>query len=191
MQASDKFDRLRGQFNSAQDKQAGFQERCVRAILKAAGASLPKASVWRAQIRREDGIEGVGLSWFMSQYPYFPAILFSSKLNYTRDIPLSSVMGTNFAKLPWVKQYRERAQEYGYDLTKQAVALCWNWPAADGASLMVVHNYAVSTVTDVLGADEKTYTRIIRTYGTPPVTYVMEPLAGFISAIGNDWLQEG
>lgn len=167
--------------------QLSFQERCVRMILKF--AAFPESFVTlKARAKEHYGRSDLSFAWFAEEFPAYPVNLMSQRLRYTAKPRWTELFGAGFAKQTWFKEYHKQVAEYAWDLQTSRCAMFFNAPHADTAATMVLHNQPVANMiiqdAELRGEPE---TRILRPYGRPQVTYVIESAKSFMCTVGTDW----
>ena len=154
-------------------RQAVFETRCVKRLLRHAGVAPPPRS-------RE-----LSLEWFESQYSAFPVLLGTAKLPNVFDIRWGELFGSLFLKLPFVRAFQALVTARDIDLRLERVGLVFASPHANRAGLTVLHNYLAQAQNDVEA--QVGHTRIVRPCGRPPITYVIESFESFLLTTGTDW----
>lgn len=173
-------------------RQASFEERCVKLILRSAGVPV----YWKAA--REDAratfrTDHLTFAWLLHKYPGFPMKLGAAKLRDTSGTKIgwTDLFGSNFRKLPWMREYEQMALQWGWDAIADRVGLVFNAPHADKAALMVMHNMPHQLGLPDPESKQDGETRIVRSYKRPEVTYVIESFRGFLTTIGRGWEANG
>jgi hypothetical protein len=118
--------------------------------------------------------------------------LASAKLRHTSGTKIgwTALFGSGFAKLPWFAEYESVAVVSGWDIRRDRCGLVFNAPHAQGCATMVLHNQPIqSSFSEDPERRECHETRIIRSYGRPPITYVIEPFQGFVGTVGTEWAE--
>ena len=170
-----------------ESRQVGFQERCVKAVLRAANVPF---LVGKAKLaaREKYGNDDLGFAWFNEEFPAYPVMLMSQKMRYTGKPRWTELFGAGFAKHPWFKEYVKQIAEFGWNPQLDRCAMFFNAPHADQSATMVLHNQPIQA-TMVHDPEQRTEpeTRIIRPYGNPQVVYVIESVKSFMQTVGTDW----
>jgi hypothetical protein len=159
-----------------------FEQRCIKMLFKIVGQPIPIGAA--AEVRQsEEGVSCLTFRWLMGRYPYFPAKIRGVRPGYVSGdhIGYTDLFGDRFAKLPFVRHYRDFANEGDYDLTRQWVVLAFKADGRDSTAL-VMHNRPDETAATEAG------TRILRAYGNPRVVYAIEAFSVFAAAVGSSWI---
>jgi hypothetical protein len=173
-------------------QQANFEATIVKKLLRAAKIELNV----KAAVRESwEGFQAtnISLAWFNQNWPRFPVQLGTHKLRFTSgsNIGWTDLFGSHFMKLPWMEAYMKLVSQMNWDVHTSRIGLCFNVPHAPGAAIMVLHNQPIQADNANLVVDperrEETETRIIRPFGNPRVTYVLESLTSFMTTVGTDW----
>jgi hypothetical protein len=174
-----------------EQRQAGFEERCIKQILRYANVPL-RIGQAKAMAREDGNHDSLNFRWFAQAFPSFPVTMGAEKLRRTSgtQIGWTQLFGNGFMKLPFMQEYMKLVNTLAVDVHSERVALVFNAPHADKATTMVLHNQPIQA-NNVSVVDperrEETETRIIRPYGNPRVTYVLESFNSFMQTVGTDW----
>lgn len=170
------------------ERQASFEEQCILRLLRDAGVPINRTRA-RADCRRMFRVEHLTFMWFHHVFPGLPVKIGAAKLRDTSGdrIGWTSLFGVGFRKLPWVAEYHKMAEQCDYDVLTERVALIFNAPRADGAGLVVIHNQPAQLELPDPEGKVDGFTRIVRTYRRPAITYVMEAFSSFQTTIGTAW----
>gem|GEM_PF-4846335 len=170
-----------------QSRQLGFQERCVKAILRFANVPLQVGKA-KVDAKAQFNDDSLGFQWFEEHFPGYPVLLLSQKMRYTGKPRWTELFGAGFAKHPWFKEYIKQVSECGWNTQVDRVAMFFNAPHADQSATMVLHNQPIQE-TILHDPEQRTEpeTRIIRPYGNPRVVYVIESVKSFMQTVGTDW----
>lgn len=176
--------------STSQVKQATFQERIVKQLLRYAGCAIAVSQL-KQDAYRKYGSHELDFIWFNQECHSFPVTLLSKKLPYTADIKLADIYGKGrFKKLGWWKAYQDAVEDAGVDLTTERAAFFFNLPHAKDAFLMVVHNQPVQN-TDMASAeyrDEEPWPRTTFPIGRTGVVAVLEAFPSFMQTVGKSWV---
>ena len=170
-----------------QVRQEGYEETVIKKILAYAGVTIPLHAA-RAMAREETNSRSLTFSWFHAAYPGFPVYMGAKKLSWTAQLRVNELFGKGFMKLSPVIEYQKFCNTMNYNTQKDRVALVFNLPHADASATMVLHNQPVQAQNMVDPEQRREpETRILRPYGNPRVTFVLESLHSFFETVGTDW----
>ncbi len=143
------FQSLRQRFAEAKkvERNTAYEETCLKRILKHAGVNIHHGrSV--AEARAMFKADTLTFLWFHHKFPTFPVHLGAARIDYVggRHFGWTELFGSGFRKLPWVVEYHAMADQCGYDLTNDRVALFFPAPKADKSGTMVPLTIAMGDV---------------------------------------------
>lgn len=188
--STDFFDRMRASAareTHEQSRQAVFEERVIKQILRAANVTAPLKTLLD-DAYTETNARRLSFRWFQAAFPQFPLRMGAQKVPYVQDVMGSQLFGSGFAKTPYFTEFKKFVEREDIDLTVERAALVFVWPRAQGGALMALHNYPPdgNNAWDPNCRNERG-TRILRRFGNPPILYVIESLNDLLVSIGADW----
>lgn len=164
-------------------RQETYEARQVLRFFQEAGCRLGRAML-ESRAKHDTGESQITFDWFRTVYPRFPVVLFTEKMPYVHEIDVPQLF-TRFTQLKFFSAFVGHCQAEGIDLHKRTAGLIFEWP---GLGATVLHNMRRHAQRGNDDAFQDGGTLIVRTIGSPPVTYVLESLKTFIPAIGRDWV---
>jgi len=168
-------------------RQLSFEERVVKGILRYANVPL-RVGKAKSMAKEHRGSTSLGFQWFSEQFPEYPINLSSAKLRHTGEIKMNQLFGRGFMRLSFVKEFMGIIDSEDWNPHTERCAMVWNLPHAHQASTMVLHNQPVqANITTDAERRAEPETRILRPFGHPRVTYVVESLNSFMDTVGTEW----
>ena len=164
-----------------------FEDRVVKAIFQYMGNPVP-GHVLSKDSKRATGDIKLSFRWFHQAFPGFPVWLGAQKLPYVHKITGAMLFGSGFRKLPMVEELHEFVSTEGVDLDTDPAGLVFQWPKAQGTTLMVLHTWPPELSIDDPAMRGDYDTKIIRRYGRPSVVYTIEALKNLVLAMPDDWI---
>lgn len=168
-----------------EDRQACFEERVVKQILRTIGVEISTA---KAEALRRYGSSALTIMWFAEEYPMFPVKLDAEKLPWVFGIEVHQLFGRKSDRNPWLRAFTRAAARYSWDdFRREPCGLVFHAPKAEGAGSMIFRNH--------LGKDDPAEQichepRIIGRFGKPPMFWVIQSLSSFLEELGTDWYDE-
>ncbi len=159
----------------------GLQETIIKKIFAVAGYKPSNWWTLQQDCHNATNLAKLNFAWFHEAYPTFPVQMGVARVGWVFKLTMRD-MFDNFLKSGFFKAYTEFISEQGLDDTQQRAALVFY----DIRRPMVLHNYPREGEMVDEPAEHTQGTRIVHQFGR--VTYVVEPLAKLLSAIGGDWL---
>lgn len=170
-------------YDDRPDSLHSFEERAVKRILNYADRLPPNLGIARNECKRLTGQTYLNFHWFNSSYKY-PVRLGSARLPNLHKLLVGDLFG-HFTTLPQFKAYERLCADFDADPLRDRVGLVFSWGGI-GVGTVVLHNYPVR-LSERANLHYERGTRIVRTLGRTPITYVMEDLQDFVTFIGTDW----
>lgn len=149
-----------------------FEQHVVCKILRAGGL-IARIRQFKEKQRELNGSSQLTLGWLNETYPAFPLRLRAVCLPNDVSDPLD--LFRRFTNTAFFKAYRRWRGSEGIDDRKETVGLVFNLDGITSA----LHNSQAAL--------ERPARRVIRSVGTPPVTFAFEELESLLKSIGSDW----
>lgn len=166
------------------ERNENYETRQVAAILRKVGCKISLAQMTN-MAKDLTGEPKVTFAWLRMQYPRFPISLFAQKIKYVHEITIVDLY-QRFTTLPCMKALQGFAEGAALDPKKINIGLIFELP---GLGAVILHNMRRNAQ---IGDDDSFQdggTLIMRSVGSPPVTYVLEQFSTFVPAIGRDWFE--
>lgn len=170
-------------YDARPDGLHSFEERAVKRILTYSDRMPPNLGIARNECKQLTGQTFLNFRWFNASYK-FPVRLGSAQLPNLHKLLVGDLFG-HFTTLPQFKAFERLCEDLNADPAQDRVGLVFNWGGI-GVGTVILHNYPVR-LSERANLHFERGTRIVRTLGRPPITYVMEDLQDFVAFIGSDW----
>jgi hypothetical protein len=158
-----------------ESRRADFEEQVVCKILRA-GDVIARIRQFKEEQRTLSGSPQLTLAWLRGRFPSFTLRLRAVLLD--DDELILADLFNRFTSTAFFKAYRHWCNSDRIDDHKEAVGLVFN---IDGVTF-VLHNCQAALKQPVR--------RVIRSIGSPPVTFAFEELSSLLDSIDNDWTAE-
>jgi hypothetical protein len=159
----------------AECRRRDFEQQVVCKILRADGV-ISQIRQFKEEQLRSSGSSQLTLAWLRERYPAFPLRLRVIQLDDDELVWLDFF--NRFTGTAFFKAYHQWCISEGIDDQEETVGLVFNM---DGITF-VLHNCRA--------AIEQPARRVIRSLGSPPVTFAFEEFTSLLTSIGNDWTAE-